>query len=185
MHRRRKIITYFGFGLFISFFLLSLFVIFQLTQLEKGIVTITSDYGYGAILAVSFLADMIMQPIGPDIPLIAGIVLGLNPMLSFIFAAAGSLAATALGYYLGSMYGEMGFMKFYGYSKYEKWRRYYEKYGKILVVVAALTPLPFVPICWISGIFNMNKIEFIIFGIGSRLFRFLGVMYITVRIIGM
>jgi membrane protein YqaA with SNARE-associated domain len=185
MKNRREVVTYFGFGLFIAFFLISILVVIELSMLEQSIKDAVAGYGYGGIVIVSFLADMIMQPIGPDIPMVAGLVVGLNPLGVYLAALTGSAGATILSFFLGSVYGEAGFQKFYGYTKYEKWRRMYEKYGKLIVLAGALTPVPFVPMCWLSGMFRMNKIEFLAYGIGGRSLRLLGVVFLTTQIINL
>lgn len=185
MHSKRELITYMGFAVFIAFIIFSAVILIKLASIEKGIVDIVKGYTYAAILVVALLADMIMQPVGPDIPLVAGILIGLNPFIALVFASAGSLAATVLGYYLGAAYGEAGFMRFYGFAKYDRWRRLYLKYGRLVVMVAALTPLPYVPVCWLSGIFRMNKAEFIVFSMGSRILRLAGVAFLTTRIVAM
>ncbi len=185
MGDRRKTITYLGFAVFISFSLISLWVLFKLNSLEQGIINIVDVYGYAAILALAFITDMIMQPIGPDVPLVAGILIGLSPLGSLIFAFAGSMAATALGYFLGRVYGEEGFLKFYGYNRYQKWKRRYDKYGRMIIVLAALTPLPYVPICWLSGIFRMKLPEFLILALGARALRLIGVTYLALMIMTM
>ena len=183
MADKKKVVTYIGYAIFFSFIPLSLWVLFKLGTLEKSIVDMVDGYGYAAILAVSFLADMIMQPIGPDIPLVAGILIGLSPIGCLVFAIAGSIAATSLGYYLGRMYGEEGFLKFYGYVKYQKWKKKYDRYGRLLVLLAALTPIPYVPVCWLSGMFRMKFYEFFILAVGARSLRLIGVAYITMMII--
>ena len=56
------------------------------------------------------------------------------------------------------------------FYKYKKIKNRYLKYS-FIVPIAALTPVPYVPICWISGIFKMNKFKFLIYAMIPRTIR--------------
>ena len=139
-------------------------------------------YGATGIFVISLAMDMVMQPLGPDVPLMAGIIGGVNKWYALLGATLGSICASLIGYTLGFYYGEYGIKKIYGESKYKKWEKLYAKWGKWSVAVAAISPVPYVPFCWISGIFKLNIWQFVIFAFIPRTIRFtlwvLGAIYI-------
>jgi membrane protein YqaA with SNARE-associated domain len=139
------------------------------------------SYGFFAVFIISFLSDIIMQPIGPDVPILTGILLGLPPIPTLLVAIGASGIATLLGYSLGSKFGTTGFLKFYGQQRFEKWSKMYKKYN-LIVPIAAFTPVPYVPICWISGILKMKKVKFFIYAIGPRSLRLFLVMLFAVGV---
>ena len=111
-----------------------------------------------------------MQPIGPDIPLFIGIIFGLNPLHVLGLVLLASYLATFLGYYLGLKFGKDGFLKIYSEKKYLTLKHRYNKYN-LIVPFAAFTPIPYVPICWISGVFRMNQIKFFLYALIPRTIR--------------
>ncbi|HLC99079.1 MAG TPA: VTT domain-containing protein [Candidatus Nanoarchaeia archaeon] len=141
-----------------------LFVIFQYSQVESSIRHYITAYGFIAIFVIAFFLDAIEQPIGPELPLLAGIASGLDVIGVAVFTILGSSLASFLSYYLGRKYGDYGFRKIYGDKLYYKWRERYLKRSELVLALAALTPVPFVLICWISGIFRMKFLYFVFFG---------------------
>ena len=61
-----------------SFILLVLviFLIFlkYLARIESNIFALISFYGYAAIFIVAFIVDILLQPLGPELPLIASLI---------------------------------------------------------------------------------------------------------------
>lgn len=139
----------------------------KLNDLLQGAILI---YGLLAVFIIAFLSDMLMQPIGPDVPLVLGILAGMGLIEVTAAAILASSLATILGYYLGLKLGAEGFKKFYGEKRYRKLIKRYNKYN-LIVPIAALTPVPYVPVCWLSGIFKMNLKRFLSFALISRAIR--------------
>jgi membrane protein YqaA with SNARE-associated domain len=127
-------------------------------------------YGYFAVFVVSYLLDLIMQPFAPDLPIFVGISLFLDPFIVVFFAVIASILATITGYYLGLKFGSTGFKKVYGNKRYRDLRIKYNKYA-FIVPIAAFSPVPYVPICWISGSLRMNKFKFFIYAVIPRTLR--------------
>lgn len=162
-------------------FLLSIFLILGLSYLFypqiKNIIRLTIEtYGFLAVFVISYISDIIMQPIAPDLPIAIGIFFGLNPILVTLSAIIASVLATITGYYLGSRFGANGFKKFYGDKKYKKIRKTYSKY-RFVIPLAAIAPIPYVPVCWISGMFNMDKIKFFLYAMIPRSLRLMIVAF--------
>jgi membrane protein YqaA with SNARE-associated domain len=162
-----------------------IFVVAFFTVLHDEIIAFVSQYGYTSIFVTSFLTDMFLQPIGPDVPLVAGILGKLNIVLAFTAAWGGSTIASIIGYRLGHIWGVYGFRELYGEKAYKKWSRLYHKRGKLVLLVASLTPVPYVPFCWLSGAFSLSKLNFFLYGILPRGIRLVGVTYTTYMIVSM
>ena len=158
-------------------------VIINYKHFEDEATFFAQTYGVIGIFVVAFAADMVMQPIGPDVPLIGGILGGINPYYAFLAAVSGSIVASLTGYILGNFYGEFGIKMLYSEKKYEKWKKLYAKWGRLSLAVAAISPVPYVPFCWISGIFKLSLLNFIIFAFIPRITRFILVMYLSTAII--
>lgn len=180
----RKVVLSFSVASFAIIILIFLIILRNFSMVENEIAIYVSAYGYIAIFFTAFLVDVIMQPIGPEIPLIAGAVSGINIFYVMLFTAAGSALASITGYWLGTKYGASGFRKLYDEKVYKKWRKKYREKGIIVLAIAAVTPVPYVPVCWISGMFNMKKRSFFIFGILTRILRILTVSFLIILIKG-
>lgn len=176
---RKRLMFYLQFLFFAALLALFIYVALNFSGFKESISTYIGAYSYAAIFILSFLLDAIMQPLGPDIPIIAGILAGLDVYLVVFFAALASILASVCGYFFGRAYSDFGFKKVYGLKTYEKWHRRFDKYGNPIVAVAAVTPVPYVPICWMSGIFDMRLSRFFIFALIPRILRFVGVAYLV------
>ncbi len=179
----KKIMKFTGITIALLITLIFLFVLIFFSTFKTEILSIVRTYGYGAIFIVSFLLDLLFQPFAPDVPLIGGILSGLNIYIVLLCVIAGSWIASALGYLFGDVYGEVGIKKVYGEKKYNRWKNKYSKYGRRILLAAALTPIPYTPFCWISGIFKLSISEFIIYALLARTLRFIGGAYLTILIL--
>lgn len=80
-----------------------------------------------------------------------------------------SYAAGLIGYYIGSYFNTTRFYRAMKKNVFGKFEEHFNNYGGFLVVVAALTPLPFSGICMLVGAVRYSLRKFIWFS----LFRFL------------
>ena len=147
-----------------------LYSFYHSESLKEFVKQSVESYGYLAVFTVSYLSDIIMQPIAPDLPIFMGIVLSLNPISVVLIAIVASFLATVTGYYLGLRLGSEGFIMFYGEEKYSSIRKKYDKY-KFIIPLAAISPIPYVPVCWISGMLKMNKFQFFCYALVPRSIR--------------
>ncbi len=158
---------------FLFLFIVSLIIIlsfFFYPQIKEFIQSSIEVYGFLAVFLIAYMSDILMQPIAPDIPIAIGILFGLNPIFVTLSAIIASVLATITGYYLGLRFGANGFKKFYGNKKYKKIRKIYSKY-RLIIPLAAISPIPYVPVCWISGMLKMERIKFFLYAIIPRSLR--------------
>jgi membrane protein YqaA with SNARE-associated domain len=151
---------------------------------ESAATYMAEAYGLGGIFIISFLTDLFMQPIGPDVPLIGGMLGGINKYSVYLAAGLGSVAASMFGYMMGFFYGEFGIKKLYNEDKYLKWEKFYSKWGCLSVAIAAISPVPYVPFCWVSGIFKLKLWKFVLFALIPRMIRFYIVMLLAALVMG-
>jgi membrane protein YqaA with SNARE-associated domain len=83
-----------------------------------------------------------------------------------------SYGAGVLGYYIGSKFSKTSFYQNHIREKYLKqYEKNLKKFGGYLVLVGAVTPLPFSATCMLAGSVNMNFRNFLLICI-SRVIRF-------------
>ena len=180
----KRLIKLTGFAIILASVVILIYILFNLETVQHKAEAIVGGYGYIGMFVVAFLVDMLFQPLGPELPLTTGLLSGFNVFNVILAVATGSALASYVGYFLGNKYGELGIKKLYGENIYNKWSEYYNKYGKIAVSIAALTPLPYVPFCWFSGILNMKQRNFLLYAILPRVVRICAVAFFILVIKG-
>lgn len=164
--------------IFIIFFLSAALLIgfnlsFAKLFIEENIVT----YGYFAIFVFGFLTDFIMQPIGPEVPATLGLIFNLNFYYVFLIVLLGSYLGSVISYFIGRGFLERDIKTLC--KKRPKHCKMFRKYGKFALLVACLTPVPYVPFCWLAGASRMGFGNFIIYGLVPRAFRIFLVLFLV------
>ena len=162
--------------------LIFLLAFLELPTLKEKISLFILTYNYPAIFFISLILDLLFQPIGPDLAIIAGIISGLNPLLILISATTGSVLASLISYSIGKRYGLPGFKKI-ARKRYEKYHNLFNKYGYYGLFISSISPVPYVPFCWFSGIFKLKIKYFILMGIIPRIIRFTVIALIALSFI--
>ncbi|MFT4313292.1 MAG: YqaA family protein [Candidatus Woesearchaeota archaeon] len=157
----------YGFWLFLVL-VLALALILIFIDTETLTETVIDEYGYLAIFILAFLLDFIIQPVGPDIPLMLGVSV-LNPLFVLIAVLCGSYLTMIAAYYIGKNLGEPAVKKLVGEKKFEKIQSK-KSYGKWYLAMSSLTPLPYVP--YLSGMWNLSFKEVVYVMVIPRTIRF-------------
>ena len=161
---------------FAAIFVVAVFglaVIF-LNQIKSEIMHLIGIYGYVAIFFITLIVESLAQPIGPEIPLLSGKLLGLNMFYAAIITIMGSTLASFVNFKIGQIF-EQRVNKSEKYAKFVKW---YKEHGKYGLLIAALGPVPYVPFCWFSGAFGLSIKRFLSFGLFPRIIRIIFVAYV-------
>jgi len=124
-------------------------------------------YGIITLSAISFLLDLIPQYVTPHLLIIQSKVLGLPTALTFSLIIAGAFLGSIVGFEIGKKYGVKVVKKIYDKKGYNNLKQKVKKYGKWVIAIAAITPLPYVPI--IFGSLNIEREEFWKYGISMRI----------------
>lgn len=172
MGKRNNLVKYYYISFLIIVAIIFIIAILYFGSIKTEIEQFVSQYGYTVVFFLSFFIDIIMQPIGPDFVIVSGIMVELNPFLVLAIVSLASILASFLNFWLGKKYGKIGFTKLFGKKRFENYKKYYKKYGKYALLVSSLTPVPYVPFCWASGLFNFKARTFTYFGIIPRILRF-------------
>ncbi len=133
-------------------------------------------YGYVGILVFSFFADLLEQPIGPEVPASIGVLFGLNFILVIIFSVIGSYMGSLVNFYIGRRYLGPRFEAVRKEKVDKKYYKLFNKYGGVALALAAISPIPWVAFCWLAGIFKMKLRQFIFWGLIPRFFRIFGIV---------
>jgi membrane protein YqaA with SNARE-associated domain len=128
-------------------------------------------YGYPAIFLFCFLADIIDQPIIPEVPSILGVVYGLDVFFVFLFAVAGIWIMSIINFNVGRRVFRYKMENLCSIRKYNNYCKIFHKYGKLSLLLAGLTPLPYVTFVWLSGAFGMKFRTFFVFGMVAKALR--------------
>lgn len=150
---------------------------FRLGDLTSALV---SEHGLLAILLTSFITDFLVQPVGPDVPLVLG-VLGSKHNLVAVFALVlkGSYAALFCAYFIGRKIGFSGLEKIVGKKKYEKVINS-PHYGKWILVITSFSPVPYIP--YLAGMWELSFKQVVLYVAVPRTIRFFIVLLLALYI---
>jgi membrane protein YqaA with SNARE-associated domain len=140
-------------------------------------------YGYPAIFLFCFLDDTIDQPIVPEIPAILGVVYGLDVLFVFLIGSLGLSYIGLINFNIGRKVFKYKIEEFCSKDKNIKYYKLFQKYGKWSLLIAALTPVPYVTFVWLSGAFGMKFKTFFVFGMLGKVFRLGFALFITVIVL--
>lgn len=159
--------------------LLALLVAYNFDYLSNLVKENIGIYGYPAIFVFSFLSDSFDQPIGPEAVAGVSVLFGLSPLLIFFVAVAGSWSVLVIHLYIGRRFFAKKLRDACSLRSGDTICNLFKKYGKLEIMIAALTPVPFVSSCWAAGAFGMKLRDFFVFGMLPRALR-IGVILLIV-----
>jgi membrane protein YqaA with SNARE-associated domain len=123
-------------------------------------------YGIPSLFILSFFLDLIPQVISPIVTLAAGILAGINIYYAIAATILGSTMGSILGFALGKKYMCKAVYLTIAKPTRKKVAQLANKYGKIIVLLAAISPLPYLPV--LLGAMNLTKKNFLIYGLIPR-----------------
>ncbi len=150
---------------------LALLVFNNLDLIKEEIGHLIISFGYPAVLVLAGLADALEQPIGPEVPGVLAILFGLNPFIVLSLAFLGSIVGSLTSLYVGRRFLTSRIANICSREKHINLCKMFHKHGKWVLAVAAISPIPYVTTCWLSGAFRMSLKDFVLFGIFPRLIR--------------
>lgn len=138
-----------------------------LSYIESEIIVAIAKFGYLAVFFITFLVELLPQPIGPEASLLTGQVVGLNMPLVVLLVVITSITASFVNFYLGKAFYKRLCKEPVCSSHTKK----YKKYGPYGLLISSLGPVPYVPFCWASGAFGLSLVKFVYFGLVPRIIR--------------
>ncbi|MFW5865860.1 MAG: VTT domain-containing protein [Nanoarchaeota archaeon] len=172
-----------GLGLWVVIFLLIVFgsiFIFNIEQLARNMVL---QYGAIGIFLFAILTDLLILPVGADVPLILGILLpDLNNASALILVLCASYIAMTIAYFIGRTAGLEGLERLLSKKTMKRITkiRAYRKYERWGMFIACLTPIPYIP--YLAGVFKFSFLDMIKFMVIPRTLRYLIVFTLTITI---
>lgn len=130
------------------------------------------------VYSVFVISEVVFGIIPPELFMIWSVKSGLfeSYALDVTFLALISFGAGVLGYFLGSFLKERFPVFFKTYIL--KYKNTLNRYGGLLILVGAITPIPFSAVCMLVGSTNYNFYRFLLIA-SSRFLRF-GVYAFTI-----
>ncbi|MBL7854353.1 MAG: VTT domain-containing protein [Cyclobacteriaceae bacterium] len=126
----------------------------------------------GLLLSIFTLSEIVFGIIPPEVFMfiwrggeMSQYIINLS-LLTFISYGAG-----VLGYYIGYTFSKTGFYQKIHARYLQQYDRQLKKYGGYLVLVGAVTPVPFSATCMMAGSVHLNFKNFLLICI-SRILRF-------------
>jgi|GEM_PF-1987851 len=184
MTHKRKIFQIVGTILLLILLVAFLGTVVYHEQIKAELAQEIQAYGAIGCLLGGFIADTFGGPMGPEWPVIAGILAGIKLPTALAMTTLGSVLATIAVYWVGFAFGEVGAREIFTVERYERWQRVFLRNRRVTMVLAALTPVPYVTCCLIAGIFKMRTWEYFVFTILPRALRIVTAAYIALLLKG-
>ncbi|GIU69688.1 MAG: hypothetical protein KatS3mg002_0924 [Candidatus Woesearchaeota archaeon] len=165
-----------GLGFWVLIILIFLIVLLFAVYVKQIIGLVISDYGFIGIFIASFITDLLVQPIGPDVPLVLGVFAGLNPWIVLLMILLGSYLALLVAYYLGKTLGAAGIERIIGKKNFVKLDKY-TLTGKWFMFIGSLTPIPYIP--YLAGLWRFSLVDNIMFVVVPRTIRFIIILILA------
>ncbi len=132
-------------------------------ELKRYAQEFVSQYGYMAIFLISF-TESLFQPIPPYPFIVSAPLFKLNTYVAGFVAFAGNLLGALVAYYLAGFLGEAFVKRLLGEKLYLKGESIFNKYGFFAVIIGE----PYKLVCWLSGIFKMPVMTFLVASVIAR-----------------
>ena len=181
MERKNKI---FWTILITAVILFALVVYNHLAFLQDKMRVYINVYGYLAIFILGFLTDTSDQPLGPEFVAGLAVAVGFNPLLSLLLASLGSGLVMMIQLHIGRKYFTKKIATSCSTKQYSFYCKIFGKYGKLVVFLAAVTPIPYIFITWVAGAFHMRMSDYLLYGPLARAGRVLVIVILVLALIG-
>lgn len=123
--------------------------------------------GLRSLFAITFLLELIPNYVSPHLSLISALLLNLNPFMASFTIILSSTISSMLGFEFGRKYGKHFVSETLGKKRVKRIEeRINLKGGKSTVLLAAITPVPYIPL--VIGSLLMGRKNFIIWGVIPR-----------------
>jgi len=150
----------------ITSFVLILYTLINSESLRQATSIQIQTYGISALFLSSLLLDLIPQLLSPAMALAAAILAGINTNLAILITILGSTIGSIIGFALGKKYMFRAVDILTTRQSAQKLTYLTNRYGKIIIPLAAISPLPYLPVLF--GAMNFTKRNFIIYGLIPR-----------------
>jgi len=131
---------------------------------------ITNHFSAPTVFVSFFISEVIFGLISPEF-FMAWIASFKYKWLWLLLLAVLSYLAGIAAYFIGTKLYHLPRIHSWVDIRFAKQFQQIKKFGGLLIVIAALTPLPFSPICMVAGVINYSFKRFVLLTL-SRIIRF-------------
>lgn len=160
------------FGIIISLIIVLVFILTVIFRASLSNVISGEGGAYGVVFVfftAAFL-EFLPQYIAPHLLIVNSAILGAPVYSITLIVMAGSTIGALIGFDIGRKYGLELTQEWFGDDKIEKIEKLINEKGKWIVALAAISPLPYVPL--IFGSLGMGRANFYIYGLIPRALGF-------------
>lgn len=136
-------------------------------QIEGGI----AKYGYIGLFVLVFLLDFLPQYISTYAPVTSALLFGMDPFAVCIVSIFASGFGSLLAFEIGLNASRRFINDITEKKEHKKLEQDVNKWGKWIMLLGALTPLPYVPM--IFGALKITRRNFYIYGVAPRIASFI------------
>jgi len=155
-------------SVFITLLILAVLIysIANVAILKEETSSLIKDYGVPALFIISIFLDLIPQYISPVVVLGIAILANMNIYYTTAAIILGSAIGSIIGYTIGKKYLHNAVDIFSTKKSTKKLTDLINNYGKIIIPLAAASPVPYLPV--VIGTMQFSKRNFIIYGLIPR-----------------
>lgn len=136
-------------------------------NVETGIAT----YGLIGLFVLVFLFDFLPQIMSTYIPVTSAMLFGMNPIAVCIVSIVASAIGSVLAFEIGSNASKGFLSHVINIKDHKKVEAGVNKWGKWVLLIAAFTPLPYIPLLF--GALKLTRRNFWIYGVAAKTLDFI------------
>jgi membrane protein YqaA with SNARE-associated domain len=120
--------------------------------IQEFVGVVVSGYGLIGIFFLAIILELVVQPVGPDLALMLGVLAGLNGIAVLAVVLCGAYIALYVAYLIGKKIGLPGIERVVGKKTFGKIN--WASGGKWFMLISATTPVPYIP--YLVGVWDFN-----------------------------
>lgn len=133
-------------------------------------------YGLLGLFIVSSVIEFIPNFFHPILGLLVAVASGIKVYSAIISTILGSILGSILGFELGKAYGFKFICNIFDRITIQKLLDFKNKYGNFVMFLAAVTPLPYLPM--VFGAVSASRKDFIVYGLLPRILSYIVIGYL-------
>ncbi len=125
-----------------------------------------ATYGFMGLFILVFLFDFLPQYLSTYVPITSAMLFGMDPFAVCIVSIVASTVGSILAFEIGSKASKRFINDVINIKDHKKVERSANTWGKWVVLIAAFTPLPYIPMLF--GALKLTRRNFYIYGVAAK-----------------
>ncbi len=130
------------------------------TELEAIGKLFIEKFGLVGLFIDVYLVDTLIVPVTPDLFLGLLILDGRHQAIGLLLISIASVLGGLSGYWIANKLSSWRIVHKLVKNYQEKGEALFQRFGVWAVVIAGLSPVPFSTVCWLAGMFHMDRHKF-------------------------